>query len=168
MLQSKYVIFKYGYVKKIKLTLNYIYLLYYNIGKMYTRYLTQSSYCRPLCSMLWLEDQTHRYPVLLQFREYRYLRGTVQDDATMVLLQDRRCAAAVKVVMHGRGKVRGRLHFNHFCRPWQPSVSRGGSTQGCFELTGTHPVPSPHTIRRRDDIPIHAPCVYIYKCEAIP
>jgi len=44
----------------------------------------------------------------------------------LVLLQDHRRAAAVVVVMHGRGKVRGRLHFNHCCRPWQPTVPAGG------------------------------------------
>jgi len=50
------------------------------------------------------------------------MHGMFQDDAIMMLLQDRHRAAAVVIVMHGRGKVRGRLHFNHCCRPWQPTV----------------------------------------------
>jgi len=48
-----------------------------------------------------------------------------QDDAIVMLLQNRRRAAAVVAVMHGRGKVRGRLHLNHCCRPWQPIVPGG-------------------------------------------
>lgn len=54
----------------------------------------------------------------------------------------RRWTLTVPVVAEGlRGVVRDRLHFNHWRAKHVPE-GWGGFARGCFELTGTHSVPS--------------------------